>query len=593
MPKKTDDIETVVIERTKAEFKVDETNHERDNEAFEIYLSMYDLVPDMPEEEWMSNVTIPEFLSEMLTQASIEASQEFRRRDFVEVYHESKDKAHRLAGEAKKELINRTLNQKHIHYFQKRMRASGLKNMSGKVYFRCKWERKTTTVTETEPQSIPLENPIPGGQQEAVISVEVEKEQVLFDRFNLEVLDPRNVFVSSEYTYSLQDKKRVSIRYKTDIAEMRQDQELMGYINLDKVEKALESSNASKTEVKTVSERDEVPDEYQYTALKSFDVIEVSLHEWVILGKDSNSITPGTDSQGNPQKNAVLMMIIKSIANVNEKEILVRYQRNPFRDPFGNPYRDIVMGKCYIHPVDGLGFGDGKASYPLETARNGIFNMGVNRVTLATLPVLKAGTASASEFRRTWQFEPNAIFESLDPNDIQEMVLSDDITGVNNIMGILTGAQQASNANYPTAQGGLPLASTSATATNASEGRTDARSYYKGLTFNNTALVEIYDIIGWMTWQFALPETAEKMMGDKVSDYNPFLDHTFKTVTESLETESSKQAKIQVLDNMFVQIGQVQNKNTLKALNYIMTKKYKLLGDEYEDVSDVLFDEEE
>lgn len=593
MPTK-DEIERVILENTKAEFDIDVRNHQQDNDDFELYQSIYNLVPDQPEEQWMSNTVLPEFHTEMTVQSGLEAAQEFRRRDFVEIYHESKDDKHRLAGEAKKELINRVLNQRHLHYFQKRMRASGLKNISGKVYFRCKWERKVIKKRNIENQTIPLQNPIEGGQQQAVVPVEVETEQVVYDRFNLEVLDPRNVFTSPEYTYSLNDKKRVSVQYDTDIGEMTDQQALMGYINLDKVRDALKSEGGGQTDVvKGDNESDIKLQEYQWTALKTFKVVEVSLREWVLVAKDGLSIKPGIDNEGNPVKNAVLMMIVKSYTTINEKKILVRYQRYPFRDPFGNPYRDIVMGKCYIHPTNDLGFGDGKASYPLEIARNGIFNMGINRVTLATLPTLKANTASAQEFRKTWQFEPNGVLEAYDVNDLQEFQLSDDITGVNNIMSILTNAQQASNASFPTAQGGLPLASTSATATAASESRTDARQFYKGLTYNNTALAEIYDRIGWMYWQFALPETAEKAMGEKVFDFNPYLDHTFKTVTESLETESSKQAKIEILDGMFVQSAQIQNKNTLKQLNYILTKKARLLGDEYEDINDMLFDEEE
>ncbi len=592
MPTK-DEIEHVIIENTEAEFAVDVQNHDRDNKDFELYQNMYNLVPITPEEEWMADTYLPEFFTEMTVQSGLEAAQEFRRRDYVEIYHESKEDKHRLAGEAKKELINRVLNQRHLHYFQKRMRASGLKNMSGNVYFRCKWERKTIKKMSIEPQAIPIENPIEGGQQEAIVDVEVETDQVIFDRFNLEVLDPRNVFVSPEITYSLSDKKRVTVQYDTDIKEMTDKEELMGYFNLDKVKKALENTEASPTDVVEGDETKDEPSVYQWTALKPIKAIEVHLDEWVLVGKNGIEIKPGIDNQGNHVEKAVLMKIIKAIVDIGDKKILVRYQRYPFRDPFGIPYNPIVLGKCYIHPTDDMGVGDGKASYSLEKARNGIFNMGIDRVALATLPSLKAGTNSAQEFRKTWRFEPRAIFETYDPNDLQEFKLSDDISGVGDIMGILTSAQQASNASFPTAQGGLPLASTSATATAASESRTDARSFYKGLTYNNTALMEIYDRIGWMYWQFALPETAEKRMGDKIFDFNPFLDHTFKTVTESLETDSSRQAKIAILDNMFVQSSQIQNKNTLKQLNYIFTKKAKLLGDEYEDVNDVLFDEEE
>ena len=587
-----DEIEHIIMEKTEAELSVDMQNHERANQDFELYQNIFNLVPVAPEEDWMSNTVLPEFQTEIIVQSGIEAAQEFRRRDFVEIYPESKDEKHLLAGEANKECINRELNQRHIHYFQKRMRASGIKNMEGNVYFRCKWERKTIMNRSTERQTIPLEEPIPGGQQETVINVDVEQEEIIFDRFNIDVLDPRNVFLSPEITYSISDKKRVSVQYDTDIGEMEAEQELMAYFNLDKVSDALENTEAQPTDVVQGDDTEDKAFVYEHTSLKPIKAVEIHLHEWV-LPKDDLEIEPGVDIKGNPVKNAVLMKIIKAFVTVGNKKILVRYQRYPFRDPFGNTYNPIVGGKCYIHPTEDMGFGDGRASYPLEIARNAIFNMGIDRVTLATLPSLKAGTASAQEFRKTWAFEPNAVFEAFDPNDLQEFKLSDDITGVSVIMDRLTTAQQAASASFPTAQGGLPLASTTATATAASESRTDARSFYKGLTYNHTALMEIYDRIIWMYWQFAKPETAKEAFGDKIVDFNPFLDHTFKTVTEAFETESSRQAKIAILDNMFSQIAQIQNQKVPGLLNEIIVKKFKLLGDEYENIVSKLLDEEE
>lgn len=586
-------IENVILVNTEAEFDIDVRNKRRENEEFERNQAMYDLVPDQPEEQWMANTVIPEFWTEVTVQTGLEMKQEFTRRDFVEIYHESKDDKHRLAGEARKELYNRVLNKRHLHYFQKRAKASGLKNIHGNVYGRAKWERKTIATTKMEREIIPLPNPIPGGQQEVVVEMEVPGEdQVIFDRFNLDILDPRNVFESPESAFTMTDKQRVSVQFNTNIGEMRDDEELMGYFNLDKVEEALKGMEGGKTDVETGTEQDDKPDEYVFTALKTFKGVEIHLDAWVI--SDGEGIKPGIDIKGIPLKNAVLEKIIKAFVVVNEKKILVRYQRYPFRTPIGDPYNPIFKGKCYIHPIKDDGIGDGKASYSLEMARNGMFNLGQNRVLIATLPALKAGTNSAQEFRKTWNFEPNAIFEAFDINDIGEFKISDDITGVGNIINILDTSQRASSASFPTVGGDLPLASQTASASVISENRSDTRSFYKGMTFNFTFNEELYDRIGWMYWQFALPETAEKDIGkDKIFDYNPFLDHTYKTVTASLETESSTAAKIAILDNMFLQNQQIPNKNTLRLLNAINIRKWELLGDEYEALADMLFDEEE
>lgn len=601
--KKKNEVESIVLARTKGEYEIDRQNHIDDNNGFEIYMNLYNLIGDEPDEDWQSNIRLPEFLSGMLTQSSIEAFQEFRRRDFVEIYHESKEKEHMAAGEAKKELINRTLNQPHVHYFQKRMRASGLKNITGKVYFACWWERKTIKVTETQPEIRGTGEDVNGllmgledNQIEAneVFEEEVENEQVIYDRWNIDVLDPRNVFTSPEYTYSMQDKKRVWVRTVTDFATMEEQQERMGYINLKEVEDTIEGKGGGTTQSKIDTKEDgKENQEYKFTAMPEFDVNKCWCKEYVVIDKkDIEQIKPGVDEQGIRVKGAVLMEIVKAFADIKGQQILVMYQRNKNRDPYGNAYRPIIRGKCYIHPTDDMGFGDGLAARQLQTGMDDNFNLANDRVRIATEPTIKASTASATDFRNTWNYGPRAVFEAYDANDIQEMIISDDITGSLNVIQMLRGMQQQASATFETTQGGRGAPSETATAVAEGATRTDARSHYKALTYEHTAINEIFQMICWQTWQFALPETAEKMMGKKVFDFNPFLDHTFKPVSEAIETEYSKNTKLNIYNNQFAQVASIPNPNTLKVLNKILLKTGRLLGDEHEEVIEALFDEE-
>jgi len=287
-----DKVERFIIEMSMAEFAIDEHNHEDDNDDFEVHMNLFDLIGDEPDEDWMSNIKLPEFWSEIITMASLEAAQEFKRRDFVEIYHQDKDPRLIAAGEADKELVNRTLNQPHIHYFQKRMRASGLRNITGKVYFRTWWERKTMKFSAIENRVFPTSQDINGDEitsdssgqvtQRLTLPVTVEKEHVIYDRWNFDVLNSMNVFTSPEYCYSLQDKKRVTLRFDTDIGEMEQNQDSMDYINLDKVEEALKGSDATKTDTKTGDDNDE-KEEYMFTNLKPIMILETYKKEWVKL----------------------------------------------------------------------------------------------------------------------------------------------------------------------------------------------------------------------------------------------------------------------------------------------------------------------
>ncbi|KKK89516.1 hypothetical protein LCGC14_2732310, partial [marine sediment metagenome] len=424
-----------IIQMSTAEFAIDEHNHEDDNQDFEVHMNLYDLVGNEPDEDWMSNIKLPEFWGEIITQNSLEAAQEFKRRDYVEIYHQDKDPRLIAAGEADKELINRTLNQSHIHYFQKRMRASGLRNVTGKVYYRTWWERKVVKFTETHNKVLELETDINGERitseeqiaQRITVPEEVQKEHVIYDRWNFDVLDSRNVFTSPGYCYSLQDKKRVTLRFDTDIGEMEQQKDFMDYINLDKVEEALKGADARKTDTKTGDDQNE-PEEYMFTSLKPIMILETYKKEWVKVGK-KDKITPGFDGRGERIKGAILMEIVRSIAHVGDKEILVRYQRQKNRDPFGNPFRPITKGICYIHPTSDLGVGDGKASRGPQIAMNDVFGMAMDKLRIALTPIVKAGTTSASEFRNTWEFAPRAVWEAYDPKDIQEMIMDDNISG--------------------------------------------------------------------------------------------------------------------------------------------------------------------
>jgi hypothetical protein len=368
---------------------------------------------------------------------------------------------------------------------------------------------------------------------------------------------------------------------------------MMGYINLDKVRETVEGKGGGQTQSKIDTRSGESEkQEYTFTAMPEFDVIKCYCKEYVIIDKKNiENIKPGIDEQGKRKDKAVLMEIVKAYADIKGTQILVMYQRNKNRDPYGNAYRPIIRGQCYIHPTSDMGFGDGLAARPLQVGMDDNFNMANDRVRIATEPTLKASTASATDFKNTWNFGPRAIFEAYNAADIQEMQMSDDITGSLNVIQMLRGMQQQASATFLHTMGGRGSPSESATAVAEASTRTDARSHYKALTYEHTAINEIVQMICWQTWQFALPETAEKLMGDKVYDFNPFLDHTFKPVSEAIESEYSRETKLNIYNNMFAQIAAIPNPNTLKVLNRIMVKQAKLLGDEYEDAIEGLFDE--
>src|SRR3990167_1174894 len=126
-----------------SEYATGKRNNEYKTGEFESSIDMLECERTEKDVDWMSDIFFPEFASQMLTQSSLEASQYFQTKDFVEVYLEDESDDAIKKSEANKELINRTLNQKSLHHYQKFMRANITKNISGEVYAQCGWERET------------------------------------------------------------------------------------------------------------------------------------------------------------------------------------------------------------------------------------------------------------------------------------------------------------------------------------------------------------------------------------------------------------------------------------------------------------------
>jgi len=117
------------------------------------------------------------------------------------------------------------------------------------------------------------------------------------------------------------------------------------------------------------------------------------------------------------------------------------------------------------------------------------------------------------------------------------------------------------------------------------------RTNYKSLTFENTALIDLYWMIQQMTWRFAKPETGLKLMGDKIYDFNPTKDYYYKPVSASIESEQSKIMKRKEWATVLGYVSQLQHPNAVKLVNYILSEIAKLMGDEYANFANKLLDE--
>lgn len=595
-----EELENKIIDQiVQGEYYLSARNKRTETLDYESYIDLFDLTDGGESKGWNSKLKIPEFAAHVLTQASIDASQAFQTRDFVETYLEDESDEAIASAEAQKELINRTLNQRHINHYQKYMRGKNISNIAGRVYFHAWWEQETResiigTETKTEELDVDeqgraitdpeIQVPARRSVQEDIIG-----DVVVTDRFNYDVLDERNVFTDNEYVYTLQQKDWVIVRTEVTLKELQDQEESRKYFNLHLL-KDLEPSRETDTSLESynkINRYDKKSDVYGDPG-NPYDKLTRYGKYWCVVRKRDETgypvvVTPGLDpATGDPLKNAEFLEAILTFIVCRNHEIMIGFQTTPYLDANNKPYKPIFRGLCYIHPTDDKGIGDGQFARELQIGINDTFNVSNDRVMLATNPTLKVKKYSNQD-NPTLYIEPNHIMEVEESDDITELLIKDDIQGAMNQIGMLTAKMQQTTSIYPTTMGELPSkASTTATAVAGAETRSNNRANYKGLTYENTAMSELYWMITQMTFRFAKPETGLKLMGEKVYNWNPWRDdYYYKPVSQSIETEQSKQMKINKWIQVLGFIGQIQHPDMVKQVNYVLSQIYKYMGDEF------------
>ena len=208
------------------EYHTAQTNADVGNSDYESYLDLLSCERTQKNYDWRSDVTTAKFTALHLQSQGLAATQNFSTRDFVEVY--IGDSKAIPAAKAEKALVNNTFNAREMFYYQKLLRATSAKDLDGACYLRCWWEQKTergiigTATEERESEEIDIHGNslVDKGVQIPALEfrdVDIEGDIPVIDRFNFDIVDRRDIFTSAEYTYSLQQKKWVIIRYNATI----------------------------------------------------------------------------------------------------------------------------------------------------------------------------------------------------------------------------------------------------------------------------------------------------------------------------------------------------------------------------------------
>ncbi len=586
------------------EWMVSKNADAADHADFESVVDMLECIRNERDYEWMSDIFLPELPSIILTDASGQANQYFQTRDFVEVKLDGNDPIDKMKCEAAKKCINQTLNNRKIFHYHKYMRGRTINSLFGMVYAVCWWEQKVIPKVigqreEKEQLDVDIEgNPITREDQIPAtrpVMKDVMDEDIIYDNFNYEVIDPRNVATDRSYVYSIQQKGWIEFRREKTYEDLLALEEKNGYFNLDIVKEFSKNIGASDTAKETFEDREQSKTNPKAVS-KAFDVI-LRFGRFPAIAKKTKedgyptAIEPGIDELGEVKTDSKLVSAIIEIAVVGGKKVLIRFQPNPYRDTKGMPYYPVVRGICYIHPTKDKGLSDGKNLKEIQIAMNDNFNMGQDRVKLATLPTFKIKKSAALD-NTTIYFEPEHAMELDDPeHDLVEFNLTDNIDGSLAVQSMLKQFGEQVASVYPTTMGDLPQkASTTATAVAGAESRTNLRSNYKSLTFEYTYLTDFYWMILQMTYQFARAQTGLKMMGDYAQYFDPDPQYSYSPVTSNIETEYNKYKKIQLYDQT---IGRLSGMvpvlpKVVPVIAHIISRQLQLQGDEYQDISKMI-----
>jgi hypothetical protein len=243
---------------------------------------------------------------------------------------------------------------------------------------------------------------------------------------------------------------------------------------------------------------------------------------------------------------------------------------------------------CWIHPTRDRGFGDGHTNKDYQTAINDVYNADMDNVLLGLVKIIKVNKNSMED-QMPLRIGPGELWELDDPTDADVVDFPSRTADATNMLTMLMGKLQELNASDP----GLPIpASATATAVARTEKATTTRSNYRNLITENTLHFNLYWFIIQMTDQFALPETAVKIMGEEnVRNWNPDLDYIYKPVSEAVQTDASRGAKIDRLNTTLGYVVNSPNPQAAVVANKILEMIFKLFGDEIQNATAALFDE--
>lgn len=593
-----DGVQKALLSHVANELIVAERNNEKINKDFDTYYNMIHAIRDAKPNEWESDIYLPEFLSRLLTQIGNFCAQYFTSTDYVEVDIDSDDPKDVAEAKASKKLLNTLLKAKDAYYYQKIVRLIMYAFTCGYGIIKGGYRQKTEQVISHYVQKSDFSRDPETGDYLAddgtpymdptfqrpafdVIQEPAYKTNIIEDRPYFNVYPVQNVYMSPEYSYSLNDKEYVIFETEKTLDQLRAEQEEFGYFNIDLLD---EENPEGDLGAKTYNRDGDI--EAQDMPVSKTFVIYERWGKYPVVENKKGEVVPGITEQGKWDEDA------------RNRECIITYAKNRDKDDVRHVIgfkvsthtkRPMARFLCYVDMVDDCGFGDGEMTREIQKAINDNYNLMNYRTKLSITPSFKGKKFSGIPEKIRISPETVTMMENLD--DLQEIRVEDNIQGGIVHQNLLASRMDYSMATAPQTMGVQNDRAETATVASITNQRANIRMGMKSMNLEFIGFTEFYDMLLTLVNDFMLPETLEEILGQDAFAYNPKREDKFKPVSQALESEETKQFKIKTWHSILQTVAPMQNPKTAMVINYCIGQMLETMGGSFKHFKKFMFED--
>jgi hypothetical protein len=244
----SDIIQKALLDHLTTEIGIAKRNNEKVNENFKTYYNMIHSVRNRKPNDWESDISLPEFLSRLLSQIGIFGTQYFSSTDYVETDLDSDDPKDVAESKAAKKLLNVLLKDPDTFYYHKIIRLITFVFACGYGIIKGGYKQKVNKVfSHMEQKSEIAVDPISGEYlaEDGTFYRDPMRQRVKFnttespvDRDEIETDGPffdvypnQNVYQSPEYCYTLNDKEYVIFETEKTLSQLKAEKDPILILN--------------------------------------------------------------------------------------------------------------------------------------------------------------------------------------------------------------------------------------------------------------------------------------------------------------------------------------------------------------------------